>query len=104
MLTPENTQEELDALTEALLSIPGKTPILEQPPRFQPGQRVYSPREAMLSPMQTIPVAESEGRILAAATVGCPPAVPIVVSGERIDAHAIDCFRYYGITHCSVMK
>ena len=58
----------------------------------------------MLSPMETLPVAESEGRVLAAATVGCPPAVPIVVSGERIDAHAIDCFRYYGITHCSVMK
>ena len=104
MLTPENTQEELDALTEALLSIPGKTPILEQPPRFHPGRQVYSPREAMLSPMQTLPVAECEGRVLAAATVGCPPAVPIVVSGERIDTHAVACFHYYGITHCSVMK
>ena len=104
MLTPENSPWELDALTDALLSIPGKTPILEQPPRFQPGQRVCSPRDAMLSPMQTVPVAESQGRVLAAATVGCPPAVPIVVSGERIDAHAMECFRYYGITHCSVMK
>ena len=104
MLTPENSQAELDALEAALLSIPGQAPILEQPPRFQPGRRVCSAREAMLSPMETVPVAESEGRILAAATVGCPPAVPIVVSGERIDAHAVDCFRYYGITHCSVIK
>lgn len=104
MLTPENSPRELDALTEALLSIPGQAPILERPPRFRPGQRVCSPRDAMLCPMQTLPVAESEGRVLAAATVGCPPAVPIVVSGERIDAHAMACFRYYGITHCSVMK
>ena len=104
MLTPENSPRELDALAKALLSVPEKAPIPGQPPRFQPGQRVCSPRDAMLSPMETLPVAESEGRILAAATVGCPPAVPIVVSGERIDAHAIDCFRYYGITHCSVMK
>ena len=104
MLTPANSQAELDTLTQALLSIPRQAPILEQPPRFQPGQRVCSPREAMLRPMQTIPVGESEGRVLAAATVGCPPAVPIVVSGERIDAHAIACFRYYGITHCSVLK
>ena len=104
MLTPENPQWELDALTEALLSLPRKTEIGEKPPRFHPGRRVCSPRDAMLSPMETVPVAESEGRVLAAATVGCPPAVPIVVSGERIDAHAVECFRYYGITHCSVMK
>lgn len=104
MLTPENTMSELDTLAEALLSIPAKAPILEPLPRFQPGCRVRSPREAMLSPMETLPVTECEGRVLAAATVGCPPAVPIVVSGERIDAHALACFRYYGITHCSVMK
>ena len=104
MLTPQNRQAELDKLTQVLLSIPGKTPILEQPPRFRPGQRVCSPREAMLAHMQTVPVAESQGRVLAAATVGCPPAVPIVVSGERIDEYAIGCFHYYGITHCSVMK
>ncbi|MDY4507486.1 MAG: aminotransferase class V-fold PLP-dependent enzyme [Candidatus Faecousia sp.] len=104
MLTPENGQAALDAVETALLTVPRRTPISEKPPVFSPCQRVCSTREAMLSPMETVPVAESEGRILAAATVGCPPAVPIVVSGERIDAHAIDCFRYYGITHCSVMK
>ena len=104
MLTPENGTAELEALEAALLSIPRRAPILEEPPRFQPGQRVCSAREAMLSPMEQVSVAVSQGRILAAATVGCPPAVPIVVSGERIDAHAVRCFRYYGITHCSVMK
>ena len=104
MLTPENGQAALDALETALLTIPRRTPISEKPPVFSPCQRVYSPRDAMLSPMETVPVAESEGRILAAATVGCPPAVPIVVSGERVDAHAVRCFQYYGITHCSVMK
>ena len=104
MLTPEIGQAALDALEAALLSISRKSRVLEQPPSFHSGRRRCSPREAMLSPMEQIPVVESEGRILAAATVGCPPAVPIVVSGERIDAHAIECFRYYGITHCSVMK
>ena len=104
MLTPENGQAALDALETALLTIPRRTPISEKPPVFSPCQRVCSPRDAMLCPMETVPVAESEGRILAAATVGCPPAVPIVVSGERVDAHAVRCFQYYGITHCSVMK
>ena len=61
-------------------------------------------RSAMLSPSEVIPVAESEGRILSAATVGCPPAVPIVVSGELIDKAAIACFQYYGIETCRVCK
>ena len=61
-------------------------------------------REAMFSVGETIPVTESEGRILAAASVGCPPAVPILVCGERIDAHAVRCFQYYGIDAVTVVE
>jgi arginine/lysine/ornithine decarboxylase len=49
-------------------------------------------------------VGECVGRVLAAATVGCPPAVPIVVSGERISESAVACFAYYGIETCAVVK
>jgi arginine/lysine/ornithine decarboxylase len=61
-------------------------------------------REATLSAAETVPVDKSEGRILAAATVGCPPAVPIVVCGERIDKHALSCFAYYNVKTCTVVK
>jgi len=27
-----------------------------------------------------------------------------VVCGERIDHHALECFRYYGIRRCTVVK
>ena len=67
-------------------------------------ERVLSVREAMLSPAEILPVDACVGRILAAATVGCPPAVPIVVSGERIDEGAVACFRYYGIETCTVIR
>jgi arginine/lysine/ornithine decarboxylase len=36
--------------------------------------------------------------------VGCPPAVPIVVSGEVIDKDIISCMKYYGIDKCNVIK
>lgn len=52
---------------------------------------------------QTVPVEESLGRILASPTVGCPPAVPVVACGERIDEGALACFRYYGIKTCTVV-
>ena len=60
-------------------------------------------REALFSASEEVSVKESLGRVLAAATVGCPPAVPIVVCGERIDEHAIRCFEYYGIERCCVV-
>jgi arginine/lysine/ornithine decarboxylase len=57
-----------------------------------------------LSASEIVPAEESEGRVLAAATVGCPPAVPVVVCGELIDKAAVELFRYYGIGTCTVVK
>ena len=59
---------------------------------------------AAFSESEVVTVEESLGRILASPTVGCPPAVPVVACGERIDADAMACFRYYGIDTCTVIK
>ena len=57
-----------------------------------------------MSPCETVAVEDSVGRVLAAASVGCPPAVPIVVCGEVIDENAVRCFRYYGIETVTVVE
>lgn len=103
MLTPELGRLGLEALEKALLSIPQKPPVLQPMPRFQPGEQILSIREAVLSPSERLPVAQCGGRILAAPTVGCPPAVPILICGQRIEEHAIRCFQYYGIETCRVV-
>ncbi len=103
MLTPQIPEAALKRLLEALLALPRRHPLERSAPELAPGERVLSIRDAMLSPAEMLPVSESEGRILAAASVGCPPAVPILVCGERIDRHAMDCFRYYGIDHIAVV-
>lgn len=103
MLTPEIGEEGLARLEEAMLSIGAQAPIDSPPPAFHGCERVVSVREAALSLCEMIPVGESIGRVLAAASVGCPPAVPIVVCGERIDETAVFCFKYYGIEECTVM-
>ena len=61
-------------------------------------------REAVLSPCEIIPVERSEGRICASPTVSCPPAVPIVISGERITAEDVRLFRHYCIATVCVVK
>ena len=104
MLTPETGDQGLARLREKLLSVPKRPPIVRHPPVFHQGVRRLSIRQALFSLSETIAVDACEGRILAAATVGCPPAVPILICGEEIDRHTISCFRYYGITACSVVK
>ncbi len=104
ILTPEIGAAGLARLENALLSIPRKASMRSVPPRLGRAERVMSVREAVLSPCETVSAAESIGRVLAAASVSCPPAVPVVVCGERIDAAAADCFAYYGIETVTVIR
>lgn len=104
MLTPENTRAELARLTQVLCSIPAQSPVTTLPPAFHAPMQVISAREAMFSPSDTINATDSIGRILASTSVGCPPAVPLIACGERIDKHTAECFSYYGINICTVIK
>ena len=104
MFTPATTEADIARLNDALLSLPRREAIAEMPPAMGRPERVMSVREAAFSPCETVPAAESVGRVLAVATVGCPPAVPIVVSGERIEADAAAQFAYYGIERCVVVR
>jgi arginine/lysine/ornithine decarboxylase len=103
MVTPETDAAGLKKLEQVLTSIEPQKPIDRVAPHLHIPARVLSIREAVLSPSEALSIDRCEGRILAAATVGCPPAVPIIVSGERIDRETINRFHYYGIDRCWVV-
>jgi arginine/lysine/ornithine decarboxylase len=103
MLTPQISADSLALLEQILLLIPRRESIADLPPAPGEGEPVLSIREAMLSPGEEVPVEESVGRILADPSVGCPPAVPIVVCGERIGKQILDRFLYYGIRRVCVV-
>ncbi len=103
MVTPENTKEDYDRLIQGL----GINKNITTPKTiFQPIKCIQklSVREAIFGKHQFIPVKEALGKICGTPTVGCPPAVPIVISGERIDENAIALFNYYGITTVDVIQ
>ena len=104
MFTPETGEEGLARLERAMLAIPRREAITHEPPPYAMPRRAMSVREAALAPCEIIPAGESCGRVLAAASVGCPPAVPIVVCGEEIDRAAVERFAYYGVESCTVVK
>ena len=104
MLTYQLPVDAYAALLAALRGIPPRAPITEQPPALGQPERVLTPREAMLAPSETLLIEQALGRVLASPGVSCPPAVPILVCGERIDEAAIRAFRYYGIEQVEVVK
>ena len=103
MASGGTTGEDLQKLKNALdCARPRPSgPLLRPVPR---GKKVLSIRQALLAPWEELPLEQCLGRVLAAPSVSCPPAVPILVCGEEIDENAIDCFRYYGHRTCAVVK
>ena len=101
MATPENTPEELAQAAAALGQCPGEA----NPPQLPlaHGERACSIRQAAFAPRETVDAAHSLGRICGLPTVGCPPAIPIAVSGERITPEALALFAYYGIEQVEVL-
>ena len=101
MATPENTPEELAQAAAALGQCPGEA----NPPQLPlaRGERACSIRQAAFAPRETVDAAHSLGRVCGLPTVGCPPAIPIAVSGERITPEALALFACYGIEQVEVL-
>lgn len=95
---------DLAKLEDTLTAIPQKPAVESRQPDFTQPEQVLSIRQALFSPARTVAVEESLGCILASPSVGCPPAVPILICGEKIDEAAIARFQYYGITQCRICK
>ncbi len=89
---------------KALKSIPKREGTLSCHVSVTKAEKVISIRSAMLGAREEIPVESAEGRILATPSVSCPPAVPILMPGEKIDKEAIKAFNYYGIKAVRVVK
>lgn len=103
MATPENTKEDYERLIRAFGENERKwaDKVVLSPVRCM---QKCSVREAFFAAHERVFVQESEGRICGAPTVGCPPAIPIVVSGELIDANAVKLLAHYGMEYVDVLK
>lgn len=104
MFTPQNTEAEILRLCELLCSLPKKEAIEQKAHSLGEVIRAISIREAVFTAQETVPTEKSVGRICGVPTASCPPAVPVVVSGELITAEAVAALKHYGITSIDVVK
>lgn len=104
MATPENKPSDFDQLNVAFDEIQPREAISHGAEFVQMSEIVLDLRQALLSPSETISIDDAVGRICASPTVACPPAVPIVISGERMTQAHVNVMKYYGHERIEVIK
>ena len=104
MASGNTTEEDFQKVADALRAAKPKAVKPRPAPALPKGERVLSIRQALLGPKEGLTAAECLGRVLATPSVSCPPAVPILVCGEKITEAAVAAFRYYGVERVWVVK
>lgn len=89
LITPGDTGESIGRLVGALRDIAGRhyqkrptTPVVVRTPEMPP--LAMSPRDAFYARTESVPLFESEGRIMAEFIMVYPPGIPILLPGEQI--------------------
>ena len=106
MLSSESTQSDVERLCRALKDVKvarseeksGDARVMRESPR-----QIMSIREAVLAKSERVLTRDAIGRVCAAPVVSCPPAVPIVVSGELITERAAELSELYGYNSIEVV-
>lgn len=103
MLTPENTDGELVRLEKALKELKKRNAIKTSAPSVTKPEKALPLNEALYMPVKKVRVRDSIGEILGSVSVSCPPAIPVMIMGERIGEKEVELLRYYGIEECEVI-
>lgn len=105
MFTPQNTKTDFERLYSAFEDVVVQKSLQHTVPTCAKlPETCMTIRNAIFSPCETLPINEAKGRICASPTVSCPPAVPLIMSGERINSDTIELFDRYGIKEVDVVK
>ena len=103
MFAPDNADADYARVAEALA--PCARFCRPVPPlRLPIPRRAMSPREAVFAPSEIVPLEQALGRVCAAPTVSCPPAIPLAVSGEIIEKDTAALFARCGVHRVRVVK
>lgn len=103
MFSTCNTTSDIERIEKALISVRKRSEIMSVAPKFLVREKVTGVRDAVMSKKKIVNIDDAEGKVLALDPVSCPPAVPIVVCGEKIDKNAVECFKYYGVEKATVV-
>lgn len=104
LLSPFNTKADFLRLRQGLETMP--LGPRRAPPRLLPPplNAAMTPRQALLAPSARVAARQAAGRIAAQAACPCPPAIPLVMPGERVTAECAELLAQSGILEIQVVK
>ena len=99
---PRDFQRVVDALGQAAYNAGQRVQPHETDLQPMPVQAMRV-RDAMLAPHENVGLEQALGRVCGSPMVSCPPAIPIVSSGEVFGEHEIALCRFYGVQKVDVV-
>ncbi len=103
MANDRNREEDYRRLAEAIAAFEPRERSAPQPVRLPRPVKAAGVREAAFSTQLTVDVENSVGKIAAGEASPCPPGIPVVMCGERIDEETAAALQAFGIREVSVM-
>ncbi len=104
MLTDCNTDEELEHLQGVLFALERREAVSVNPPQILPPETVISLADCIYLPTEKVKAVDALGRVCGSINISCPPAIPIVIAGERIGEAQIKLLKYYGVETVEVAR
>ncbi len=103
MASPFNTPTDWERLDSAIaqLNVQPASPV---PFAYDPPEVTLPPRDAAFSASESVSVQSAAGRIAAQTAISCPPGVPIVIPGEKINAQVENILKNSGFFMVKVVK
>lgn len=89
---------------DLLCALPKGTETAPPRPPLPHPTAVLPLHKALFLPTEVLPLDACLDRICGMAVIACPPAVPPIMCGERIDDAVLSCFAYYGVERCTVIR
>ncbi len=104
MITVSNKDKDFSILKSAFNNFIKKDSLKKENIKFIKGTQKLSFNQTLFSLSKKVSVDEAENEICASSVISCPPAIPIVVSGEIITKDMILLLKKYSITHINIIS
>ena len=104
MITDLNGDNTLEYIKNVLLNISKKDKINRRRFVYHLPKKIMNTKQACMNDSYKILVQDANGMVMGYGDIICPPAISIVVPGERIDNEHIEIMKYYGYDYIYVLN
>ncbi len=104
MASHQNSSADFKRLLSCLSRLPRREKIVLSIPSISSDGCCMPISQALFSKCETVSINDALGRICQSVSVSCPPAIPIVICGQRINEEKQQALKFYGVKEISVVK